>query len=92
MFKVGDTVIITSADKLQSCEDEHGFIYCAEIMQQYAGRRAKIVETFHGCRYHLDVDNRTWFWTRKWLIPTRLHHVEEPFEAQSSAAVDKLFN
>lgn len=91
MFKVGDTVIIASADKLQSCEDEYGYIYCSEIMQQYAGQTAKIVGAFHGCRYHLDIDNQTWFWTRKWLIPTFLH-VEEPFDAQSSAALDKLFD
>lgn len=88
MFKVGDTVIIASADKLQSCEDEYGYIYCAEQMQRYAGQTAKIVEVSGGCRYHLDVDNRTWFWTEQWLIP----NVEEPFDAQSSAAVDKLFN
>jgi hypothetical protein len=88
MFNVGDTVIIASADKLQSCEDEYGYIYCAEIMQGYAGRTAKIVEAFHGCRYHLDVDNRTWFWTKQWLMPNDA----EPFDAQSSAAVDQLFN
>ena len=66
MFNVGDTVIIASADKLQSCEDEYGYIYFAEEMRNYAGQTAKIVEKMRGgCRYHLDVDNRTWFWTRK---------------------------